>query len=336
MMYDDVAFSEEQLNEYYRRNEHYASSDIGGTGGVSDDNNARYDRIIDSLSPHSGGLILDFGCGQGGLVSRCRSHGLKAAGIEPSARSRAAAREAGLTVYESWDAFAGGHPGPEIHCVVLSHVLEHVMNPRALMQGLAKYAHDALVYIEVPDADSYLSATAVRWQEMYFEHLAHFRKQDIAELARRCGIHLITEGVVPFSELQKETQCRFMVGRLSENGEAPEASATPGAAHTFVSLPAVSIENLPQDGRPLSLWGVSQYAMLLLGSCPELFSRLRHLFDASPAKIGRSIRGMVIEPSVKVSSLTGEYVLVIPKSHALVQMRSQLQDMGFKGQVLYV
>ncbi|PKN64696.1 MAG: hypothetical protein CVU52_11430, partial [Deltaproteobacteria bacterium HGW-Deltaproteobacteria-10] len=47
MLYDDVAFTEDQLQEYYRRNEHYAASFLGGTGSPSEDNNRRYDRVID-------------------------------------------------------------------------------------------------------------------------------------------------------------------------------------------------------------------------------------------------------------------------------------------------
>jgi len=336
MMYDDVAFSEEQLNEYYRRNEHYAVSNIGGTGSLSDDNCARYDRILDSLRPLSDELILDFGCGQGGFISRCLHRGFRAVGIEPTARSRAAAREAGLTVYESWNALITQNPLSKMHIVVLSHVLEHLMHPRALLQELSEYAHDAMVYVEVPDADSYLLPKEVLWQEMYFEHLSHFRKQNIADLAGRCGITIITEEKISFSALQKGIQCRSLIGRLSANRKSTGASASPGSEHNLVSLPAVSIESFPKDGCPLSLWGVSQYAMLLLGSCPELFSRLHHLFDASPAKIGRSIRGMLVEPSDKISSLSDEYILLIPRSPSLVQMRSQLQKMGFKGQVFYV
>src|ERR1700690_184273 len=87
MMYDDVDFTEELLHEYYCRNEHYAASPIGGTGGLSADNRNRYDRIIDHLQPAAKGTILDVGCGQGGFVAQCLKRGFVAAGIDPSEKS---------------------------------------------------------------------------------------------------------------------------------------------------------------------------------------------------------------------------------------------------------
>lgn len=337
MLYDDLPFSDNQLQQYYRCNEHYAVSSIGGSGGVSQDNKARYDRIIDLLEPGSNGVILDFGCGQGGFVSRCLQHGLKAVGIEPSAKSREAAQEAGLHVYESLDVFVTKNPSCKVLTVVLSHVLEHLINPIPLIRVFAEYARDALVYIEVPDAGSYLSPNTVRWQEMYFEHLSHFRKQNIVELARRSCIEIKKEGRIYFSRLQENIHCRFIVGRFTAEQKPMEVSAFSGYEyHPISQLPFVSVENLPQDNRPLALWGVSQYAMLLLGSCPELLSRIQRLFDASSAKIGRRIRGIIIEPSSNLSSLTDDHILLIPRSHFLLQMRSQLSDVGFKGQVIEV
>jgi len=337
MLYDDVRFSDNQLQEYYRRNEHYAVSGMGGSGSVSQDNKERYKRIIDLLEPDSHGVILDFGCGQGGFISQCLQYGFKAFGIEPSAKSREVARKAGLHVYESMGTFVTKNPADKIQSLVFSHVLEHMMNPLPLIRVFAEYAHDALVYIEVPDAASYLSPKAVRWQEMYFEHLSHFRRQHIAELARRSCIEIKKEGEIPFSQLQEDTRCRFIVGRFTAKQKLTEVSAFSDHEYDPISqLPFVSVENIPEDDRPLALWGVSQYAMLLLGSYPELSRRIRRLFDASPAKIGRIIQGIVIESSKELGTLTDDFVLLIPKSNFLLQMRSLLPGTGFMGKVVEV
>ena len=337
MLYDDVHFSDNQLQEYYRRNEHYAVSSMGGSGSVSKDNKERYQRIIDLLEPDSHGVILDFGCGQGGFISQCLHYGLKAFGIEPSAKSREVAEKAGLHVYESIGSFLTKDPTCKVQAIVFSHVLEHMMNPLSLIRVFAQYAHDALVYIEVPDADSYLSPKAVRWQEMYFEHLSHFRRQHIAELARRSCIEIKKEGEIPFSQLQKDIRCRFIVGRFTAKQKLTEVSAFSDHEHDPTSqLPFVSVENIPEDDRPLALWGVSQYAMLLLGSYPDLSRRILRLFDASPAKIGRRIKGIVIESSKELGTLTEDFILLIPKSNSLSQMRSLLPGTDFRGKVVEV
>ena len=332
MIYDDVAFTEEQLQEYYRRNEHYAASVIGGAGGVSDDNNERYDRIIDTLMPDRDGLIIDYGCGQGGFITRCRHRGLKALGIEPSAKSREVARQSGLSVYESMEAFLTHQQDHKIHAVVFSHVIEHLINPAQLLRIFAHSAGDAWVYLEVPDADFYLSPDAVRWPELYFEHLSHFRKHDLAELATHAGIEITKEDGVPFSKYLNDTKCLVLVGRFSGTLKKADAVKT-ATIHPVSLLPPLSVADIPHDDHPTVLWGVSQYAMLLIGSCPQLAGHITRLFDSSPAKIGRKINGIIIEASDKLSSLSDEVHLLIPKSKFLPQMLSQLQGTSFLGTV---
>jgi hypothetical protein len=263
--------------------------------------------------------------------------GLKAVGIESSTKSREAAHQAGFQVYESMGAFVTKNPSSKIQAVVFSHVLEHLMNPINLICFVAEYANDSLVYIEVPDAGSYLSPNKIRWAEMYFEHLSHFQKRDITELARRSCVEIIKEGETPFSNLQSDVCCRFIVGRFAANQKLMKESACSGYEyHPISQLPDVSVENIPQDDHPLALWGVSQYAMLLLGSCPEILCRIRRLFDASPAKIGRSIKGIIIEPSSELNTLTDDFILILPKSIFLSQMLSLLPSTGFKGMVMEV
>jgi SAM-dependent methyltransferase len=286
--------------------------------------------------PDAHGIILDIGCGQGGFVAQCLKCGFKAAGIETSEKSREVARSAGLPVYDSIDAFVAENPADKVQAVAFSHVLEHLMDPLHSVQIVSQYAHDAQVYIEVPDAASYLSPNAVRWQEMYFEHLSHFRKHDISEFAKRSGIEIKKEGETAFSRSQKDI-CLFLVGRFS--GWRKETSIRVFYDHEYTPIPQFSFVFpgiIPDDDRPLAIWGISQYAMLLIGSFPELSQRVTRMFDASAAKIGRRIRGIVIEPPDKISALSEEHVLLIPKSTYLLQMRDQLQVKGFKGQVIEV
>ncbi len=336
MLYDEVRFSENQLQEYYRRNEHYAASSMRESESVSKDNKARYDRIIELLKQGSGDVILDFGCGPGGLISRCLEHGLEAVGIELSAKSREVAKNAGLDIYESLDAFVSENPSCKIRTVVLSHLLEHLTNPIHLIRILAKYANNALVYIEVPDADSYLAPNNICWHNICFEHLSHFRKHNITELAANSGIEIINEGVASYTPARKNEQCIFLLGRFRDV-PGNDASRTAVDTHAkFNCFPEVPGKELLLDDRPLALWGVSQYAMLLLGSNPWS-RRLIRLFDSSPAKAGRSIGGVKIEHPDGISTLSKDTILILPQSLSFSQMKNILKnDIDYTGDVLEI
>jgi len=335
MMYDDVAFTEAQLNEYYRRNEHYAVSSIGGTGGLSADNRNRYDRIIDYLHADPKRVILDVGCGQGGFVAQCLRRGFSAAGIEPSEKSRNVGLNAGLDVYSSIDEFAAKYPDVRIGTVVLSHVLEHLMNPLQMLKELALYAPEALVYIEVPDAASYLTPYAIRWHELYYEHLNHFCKESLLSFAADSGVEVMRAEFAPFSQNQADVQCLIIVGRF---GDLPDHQAQrPNLVKSpRFTLPQLPHFDLPRDNRPVALWGISQYAMLLMGSLPQL-RRVDRLFDASSAKIGRMIRGIIVEDAKEIGTLSNMTTLVLPYSQHLQQILKEIEESAsFAGEIVHM
>ncbi len=330
MLYDDVALTERQLAEYYGKNEHYAVSSTGGTGGISEDNATRYGRILSVLSPERDGVILDVGCGQGGFVDHCRAKGLTAVGVEPSQRSRAAASNLGLPVFPSLDAFRAAHSEKPVAAVVLSHVLEHLLRPLDLLRRMAaQIAPGAKVYVEVPDAASYLASGALRWQELYFEHLAHFRSKNLTDIARLAGIRPRDAGTCFFSPSQPETHCCFLVGVVDGMVE-PGESLTPDTEFRLEPLPSVPRISMPKGNGPTALWGVSQYAMLLLGSRPEL-AGVSRLFDASPAKVGRTIRGIAVESPDALPTLSTDAVLLLPQSPYVAEMVEHLETVGFRG-----
>jgi SAM-dependent methyltransferase len=335
MIYDDVTFTEKQLQEYYRRNEHYAASSLGGSGSLSDDNRNRYDRIIDILQPDAGGTILDVGCGQGGFVAQCRVQGFRAAGIEPSEKSRNAGRATGLDIYASVSEYAAKQPEATIGTVVISHVLEHLLEPQKMMKELINNAPEALVYIEVPDAASYLSPDAMRWQELYFEHLNYFCKENFTNFAAQSCIEVIRAESTPFSKNLTNIQCLFLVGQFRCNTEIPVKKPGTVTVPQF-TLPPLPDGGLPHDHRPIALWGVSQYAMLLMGSLPQL-KRVNRLFDASPAKIGRKIRGVTIEDAREIRTLSKKTRLVLPYSQYSLQMLKELDESGsFTGEIVHI
>lgn len=333
MLYDSVDFSEHDLLRYYASNEHYAASYQGGTGSSSADNEERYDRIIDQLQPRENDLIVDYGCGQGGFLLRCRSNGLNAVGIEKSVASRRSAMESGLDVYESLEEFSVKYSG-QVYAFVFSHVLEHLLDPLQILRQVHKCFRNALFYFEVPDADAYLAPENVRWDQMYFEHLNHFRQGALHNLAVKVPLDILDQGRTIFSQELNDVKCLTLLGRASNQRQKQSCNIKPDTCNPFNNYASAPTPDIPEG--QVAIWGISQYAMFLLGTHKNIKTRTRRLFDSSQGKIGRSINGITIQPSTDLFMLSDKYNLILPRSNYLKQMHVILRNMGFNGNIIEI
>lgn len=88
---------------------------------------------VAGLPPGQGRRLLDVGCGSGDFLLRMRARGWDVLGVEPDPVAAAAARRNDLDVRDGMLADAE-FPDDTFDAIVLSHVIEHVHDPIALLQ----------------------------------------------------------------------------------------------------------------------------------------------------------------------------------------------------------
>ena len=104
------------------------------------------------------GRLLDVGSGKGEFLFAAQKKGWEVAGIEPSPNFCQFAKEHyGLNIYNGFLGENCEIRKSYFDIVTLNHVLEHIDNPGKLLKLAFEYlAADGLIFIEVPNADSYL------------------------------------------------------------------------------------------------------------------------------------------------------------------------------------
>lgn len=145
-----------------------------------------------ALPPEGAGTALEIGCGSGQNLERLAGLGLDVAGVEPDAAACAAARGRGLAV---WQGVAEALPDPvaarRFDLVVLTHVLEHCLDPAAaLAQAAGRLAPGGRMVVEVPNnacAGAKAAGACWHWLDVP-RHLNFFTEASLRALVARAGL----------------------------------------------------------------------------------------------------------------------------------------------------
>lgn len=100
---------------------------------ISPGHRAQADLRAFGLNARPGGRLLDVGCGSGTAMIRMRDLGWEVEGVDFDAKAVELARTRGLNV-RLGSLEDQGYPEGAFDAIVMSHVLEHVPDPRALLQ----------------------------------------------------------------------------------------------------------------------------------------------------------------------------------------------------------
>lgn len=151
--------TEAQLDRYYTGPWYTATRDYH-------DDQIRHETVATYLATYvdRDAAILEVGAGDGGLYHEMRRRGYK---------NYAAAPYKTTTL-------------GEYDLIILSHVLEHVLDPQSFIKELP-LKENGLLYIEVPDAARYLTHAQTSHGYINFEHINHFTYGSLYLTLKECG-----------------------------------------------------------------------------------------------------------------------------------------------------
>jgi len=101
--------------------------------------------------PHGANRLLDVGCGSGQLLEVYRTLGWHVCGIELSPPACAACRERELRVHQG-TVFDAPFGAQQFDLILLSHVIEHVLDPVAVLRRVAEFlAPEGKIIVTTPN-----------------------------------------------------------------------------------------------------------------------------------------------------------------------------------------
>lgn len=345
MVYHDTVASEDDFQRYYSQNSYYAMAETAGSGGLGKKEKIRYQKILNTLKPYfsqNNPHIIDVGSGKGGFLSWCKDQGFThLTAIEQSILCvDTINQDPVICAYNDLNRL-NSH-ADQVDVIILSHVLEHIFNPLAFLDEIVKLASEStLFYIEVPNANFYIQEVD-QWRYLYFEHINHFDDLHIEHLINQAGLLIVRKEMISFIPgIKNSEECLSYVCQKNKvvqyrvNNSQLAKTMKKTLAH---NPPWTAVINsvLKNRKKPISIWGVSQYIQLMMGSSVQLQEKLKYLVDKSPAKQNRYIGGNEVFSPDKLVELEKDDILFIPGNIYGQETKDFLKRMNILAEVRIV
>ena len=289
------------LEDFYRSECNYATSDHFDSR--SPENIRKYSAYKNILRQALSVLdeIVDVGCGRGGFLTwlKASDPAIGATGVDLDERSIADLARDGGAQFLHGGALSLPFEDKTQSVLTYFHVLEHIQNIDGVLQEAARVLRDdALILIEVPDAERYENQPigGAFWFSIR-EHIYHFTESALCRALERnqFTIHRVLREVLPTPDFRypslmilarkKPPIRRFADARISS------AARYLAISKKKLERQANAIDEAAKQGQPVTFWGCSSELYSLL---PLIKSKEYRIVDSDHGKQGCSVMGTKI------------------------------------------
>lgn len=280
----------------------------------------------------AGARVLDIGADMGKLLDHLRGeYGCQTFYEEANLTALAWLRESN----RHRDA-AGLAPDTRFDWIVLSQVLEHIIDPVPMLVGLRRRLEPTgALFVEVPNHGM--------WDDLdiglSFEHVNYFSPASLTAALDRAGYHLLS--------LEVTTDQHYFDGhcRIIRACAQPRASGLIADAARFVreheqrqksarvqAVDALSRE-LEQTGRRgLGLYGAAELAGIVMRHIPASSGRVAAVFDSDSRKHGLDFGGLAVRSPAEIVTVDPGAIVILSSAEA--DIRQTIATAGYQGMVV--
>lgn len=349
-VYADSPASQDNYDRYYAEFSKYEDPSVATGGGASEPDRCRLTALAEQVALQAPltARVLDIGCAAGGLLAALRAKGFtRLYGIDSSPGCVVQVRALGFdAVCVPLARLADVAVRGRFDLVILSHVLEHVLDIRALMAVVvALTAPHGNIYIETPDAARYDEYDC--YVPYYFfdsEHINHFDTGSLISLGRTLGLHATDFGekTLLVGDGKPYPACWVLLNREPPQGgdrTCPAPSPLRDRMARYVAASAQrqhypALERLIESGEPAIVWGAGSFAQRLFAETAIGRCNLVSIVDNDRNKQGRSFAGLVVEaPDTALLRTPDATVLVAAAVHEAAIV-AEARALGSTGSIL--
>jgi 2-polyprenyl-3-methyl-5-hydroxy-6-metoxy-1,4-benzoquinol methylase len=220
--------------------------------------------------------------------------------------------------------------------IVLSQVLEHIVDPVAMLAGLrTRLGAEGKLFIEVPNHGV--------WDDLdvgfFFEHVNYFSPASLSAALDRAGYHLLALEVTTDAHYF-EGRCRIIracaqVRAPNLIDDAAEVVRSHERKHKLVRIhriDALSRELSEAGEAGLALYGAAELASLVLRHMAVSGGRIAAVFDSDVRKHGLAFGGLSVQSPTAIADVNPAAIVILSSAEA--DIRRTIDTSGYAGRVL--
>lgn len=282
--------------------------------------------------------VVEIGAGSGDFLQiLCAEGENRGLGFDPAYPGDNQAVDDRVTIVREPFSAANAPGGADLVCS--RHVLEHLVDPRALFKEIvgALGERPAILYVEVPDM-TYIVGRCVPW-EIFYEHVHYFSDSSLARLAWDVGLEPLEVGPA-FGDQFLALEARWPATATAPN-EYRLADGWMEAVMRFsrnfgdtVGSWSRRVSDLIRQGRRVALWGAGSKGTTLLNIVPGA-EHIEWVVDANPRKQGHFVpgTGQRIASVAELPQIRPEIVIATNPLYE-TEIRGQLAEQDIDAEVL--
>lgn len=328
-VYADTPVPQSGYDHYYAEFSKYEDPAVATGGGATSFDLQRLTTLASHIAERmpTGARILDAGCAGGGLLAALAKLGFhNLHGADAASACVAQVKNLGFAATcAPLSRLVDLKTDGRFDLIVLSHVLEHVVDLQGLMAAAASLlAPEGYIYAETPNAARYTEFPYVPFYFFDSEHINHFDPPHLAMMGAQYGLVATDYGertleIAPdrfypaaWAWLRKDGR----VGTpMADKSLAESVRAYIATCQTAPAYPA--LERLAQAGTPVIVWGAGSFAQRLFGQGALDACRVVAIVDRDRNKQGQRFGDHCVDtPEAVLVRHPDAAVLVLAAVHA--------------------
>ena len=338
LVYTDMEAGQEELDEYYK---HYAVAPNYYEMFGKDATEEYYEHLLSILKPYISmdSRLLDVAGAWGEFAAYLSSTGYKnIAIVDPNEKCLLSAKEKCISAIDATSTNMAEYINEPFDMVILNHTLEHILDVKNTFENIeAVLKKDGYVFIEVPDAEEYVSEEGAPFNFLTYEHVLHLTQNDLINLAGIYGYEVCDKGKY-YKKVSNYPSIYVVFKNTGDKHEIAYSDIGEKYVGEYIKKSTDTIgkyiEPLRKDDNDIILWGIGASTAILL----EAFEgcNVKKLVDSNPNRQGLvfNIGGkkLTIESPDDVSDKDGTIVILsIPYFESI---KKQIYGMGLRNRIV--